>query len=230
MFEFLNAVRGTETLAVLIKMILAVLLGGIIGIEREIKHRPAGFRTHILICLGAAITTLTSEFLYINLQMYTDVARLGAQVIAGIGFIGAGTIIVTKRRRVKGLTTAAGFWVAAIIGLAIGAGYYEGAVTATALVIIAELIFSKFEYKMLDSARDINLFVEYSESECLPALISYFKDEEIKVLDIEITKSASEKHRNPCAIFSLQLNKKNNLETIVSEVTKIKNVVSVEEL
>ena len=89
-------------------IVLAVLCGGLIGLEREYKRRPAGFRTHILICLGAAMTTLTSQHLYLNMGMYTDVSRLGAQVIAGVGFIGAGTIIVTKRQRVKGLTTAAG--------------------------------------------------------------------------------------------------------------------------
>lgn len=230
MLDFLNSVRGTEALAIVIKMVLAVVLGGIIGIEREVKHRPAGFRTHILICLGAAITTLTSEYLYLDLHLYTDVARLGAQVVAGIGFIGAGAIIVTKRRRVKGLTTAAGFWVAAIIGLAVGAGFYEGAVVTTFLVVCAELIFSKLEYKMLDSARDINLFVEYSDPDCLSEMISYFKEEDINVLDVEITKSASEKHKNPCAIFSLQLNKKTNLEIIVSDITKFNSVVSVEEL
>lgn len=230
MLEFLNSVRGTDTLAVIIKFSLAIILGGIIGIEREIKHRPAGFRTHILICLGAAITTLTSEFMFLNLGLYTDVARLGAQVIAGIGFIGAGAIIVTKRRRVKGLTTAAGFWVAAIIGLAVGAGYYEGAVVTTVLVMLAELIFSRIEYKMFDSSRDVNIYIEYSNPECLSDIITYYKNESIKVLDIEITKSATEDKRNPCAIFSLQLNRKTNLETIISEVTKIKDVISIEEL
>lgn len=230
MLDFLNAFRGTDFIAVLIKMSLAVLLGGVIGIEREIKHRPAGFRTHILICLGAAITTLTSEFMFLELKMYTDVARLGAQVIAGIGFIGAGAIIVTKRRRVKGLTTAAGFWVSAIIGLAVGSGYYEGALIATVLVMLAELLFSKFEYRILDVSRDVNIYIEYSNAECLSEIITYFKELNVKILDIEITKSATEGKRNPCAIFSLQLNRKANLQSIISDVTKIQDVISIEEL
>ena len=108
-------------------MVLAAFCGSAIGIEREFKRRPAGFRTHILICLGAAMTTLTSQYLSLIMHYYTDMARLGAQVVAGIGFIGAGTIIVTKRQRVKGLTTAAGLWTVAIIGLALGGGFYEGA-------------------------------------------------------------------------------------------------------
>ena len=100
----------------MVRLFLAVLCGGLIGLEREYKRRPAGFRTHILICLGAAMTTMTSQYLYLNLHFYTDMTRMGAQVVAGIGFIGAGTIIVTGRQRVKGLTTAAGLWAAAIAG------------------------------------------------------------------------------------------------------------------
>ena len=131
MIESLNVLRDVNVLSVTVRLLLAVACGGAIGIEREFKRRPAGFRTHILICLGAAMTTLTSQFLSLNMNYNTDVARLGAQVVAGIGFIGAGTIIVTRRQRVKGLTTAAGLWTAAIVGLAIGGGFYEGGVFAT---------------------------------------------------------------------------------------------------
>ena len=108
MLPIFDGVRDVTVLSTTLRMLLAVVCGGLIGLEREYKRRPAGFRTHILICLGAAMTTLTSQFLYLNLHYYTDMARLGAQVVAGIGFIGAGAIIVTRRRRVKGLTTAAG--------------------------------------------------------------------------------------------------------------------------
>lgn len=123
MIELFNGLRDMTLLSVMVRMLCAMLCGGIIGIEREYKRRPAGFRTHILICMGAAMTTLTSQYLYLCMGYYTDMARLGAQVIAGIGFIGAGTIIVTKQQRVKGLTTAAGLWVAAIVGLTLGAGF-----------------------------------------------------------------------------------------------------------
>ena len=107
MLPIFDGLRDVTIASVAVRMVLAVICGGIIGMEREFKRRPAGFRTHILICLGAAMTTLTSQFLYLNMHYYTDMARLGAQVVAGMGFIGAGTIIVTLRQRVKGLTTAA---------------------------------------------------------------------------------------------------------------------------
>ena len=125
MLSCFDFVRDMSFLAVTVRLALAVICGGIIGLEREYKRRPAGFRTHILICLGAAMTTLTSQYLCLEMHFYTDVGRLGAQVIAGIGFIGAGTIIVTKRKQVKGLTTAAGLWASACLGLAIGAGFYS---------------------------------------------------------------------------------------------------------
>lgn len=127
MLSVFDGLRDITMLSVTVRMLLAVLCGGLIGLERAYKRRPAGFRTHILICLGASMTTMTSQFLYLNMHYYTDMARLGAQVIAGIGFIGAGTIIVTRQQRVKGLTTAAGLWAAAIIGLAIGGGFMKAA-------------------------------------------------------------------------------------------------------
>ena len=121
MLSIFDGLRDFTLLSVTVRIILAVICGGIIGMERSLHRRPAGFRTHILVCLGAAMTTLTSQYLYLYLDYYTDMARLGAQVIAGIGFLGAGTIIIA-RQRVRGLTTAAGLWAAAIIGLAVGAG------------------------------------------------------------------------------------------------------------
>ena len=103
MLSIFDGLRDITFVSICARMLLAFICGAVIGIEREFKRRPAGFRTHILICVGSAITTLTSEFLLLNMHYYTDIARLGAQVIAGIGFIGAGTIIMTKRRRVRGL-------------------------------------------------------------------------------------------------------------------------------
>ena len=151
MLPIFDGLRDVTLASVTTRMLLAVLCGGLIGIERAYKRRPAGFRTHILICLGAAITTLTSQFLYLNLHYYTDMARLGAQVVAGIGFIGAGTIVVTRQHRVKGLTTAAGLWASAIIGLALGGGFYEGALLTTVLVLVAESFLSRLEYRILKS-------------------------------------------------------------------------------
>jgi len=225
-----DPVRDITVLSVSLRMVLAAFCGGAIGIEREFKRRPAGFRTHILICLGAAMTTLTSQYLSLIMHYYTDMARLGAQVVAGIGFIGAGTIIVTKRQRVKGLTTAAGLWTVAIIGLALGGGFYEGALVVTLLVLAAELVFSKMEYRLLNSAPEINLYVEYEEKTSLERILRRFRETGIKILNMEITRSTGSEKHNACVIFSLRLNKKCTAEQVLTTANATEGVVLVEEL
>ena len=230
MLSMFDGLRDVTIASVTVRMVLAVVCGGIIGIEREYKRRPAGFRTHILICLGATMTTLTSQFLYLNMHYYTDMARLGAQVVAGIGFIGAGTIIVTRRQRVKGLTTAAGLWAAAIIGLALGGGFYEGGIFATILILLAELLFSKLEYRMLENAPEINLYMEYTDKRCLENVLKLYRELNLKILNMEITRSTGSEKHNACAIFSLRLNKRCKVEQLVAKVSGTEGVVSVEEL
>lgn len=230
MLSIFDGLRDVSILSITVRMLLAVACGGIIGIEREYKRRPAGFRTHILICLGATMTTLTSQYLYLHMHYFTDMARLGAQVVAGIGFIGAGTIIVTRRQRVKGLTTAAGLWASAIIGLALGGGFYEGGIFATLLILAAELFFSKLEYRMLDHAPEINLYMEYTNKNCLEAVLRLFRELNLKILNLEITRSAGSEKHNACAIFSLRLNKKCKVEKLLADIHTIEGVATVEEL
>ena len=229
MLSCFSPLRDLTLLSVTVRMVLASLCGGLIGVEREYKRRPAGFRTHILICLGAAMTTLTSQYLCMA-HYYTDAARLGAQVIAGVGFIGAGTIIVTRRQRVKGLTTAAGLWTAASVGLTLGGGFYEGGIAATGLILLAELLFSKLEYRMLDNAPEVNLFMEYSGKPCLEKVLKLYRERELKVINMEITRSTESETHNACAIFTLRLNRRCGVERLLKEMNAVPGVVSVEEL
>ena len=227
--EILRFTNGFHMLGAVLRMLLAVLCGGLIGIEREHKRRPAGFRTHILICLGATLTTLTSQYIALAMALPTDLARLGAQVIAGIGFIGAGTIIVTKRRQVKGLTTAAGLWTSAIVGLAVGAGFFEAAIIATLMILFVELVLSRFEWFIISTSHDINLYVEYKENEALEAVNDYLHSRGVAITDLQITKSGTSS-QNPCAIFSLQLPRKMTHDKLMTAISGVEGVVSVEEL
>lgn len=229
MLTIFNGLRSVTIASITLRLLLATLCGGVIGLERAYKRRPAGFRTHILICLGAAVTTLTSQFLVLNMHYYADIARLGAQVIAGIGFIGAGTIIVTQRQHVKGLTTAAGLWAAAIIGLTFGSGFYEGGICATVLVLIAELFFSRIESRILDDVPEINLYIEYHNKACLNHIIQLFRSLQLVIMNIEVTHSDEEAHRT-CAIVSLRLNRNCSIDSLVQSVSKIEGVVSIEAL
>ena len=232
MFEFLDFLRGPhlDFLSIFVRLFLAVICGGLIGLERERKRRPAGFRTHILICLGAAFTTLTSQYLLLDLGLFTDPARLGAQVIAGIGFIGAGTIIVTKRRQVKGLTTAAGLWASAIVGLCLGAGFFEGALYATLLILLAELIFVKLEYFLISSAKSVNIYVEYNDSSVLPLIVDAIKQTDTYIYDLEISKKNEIRGKKLSVIFSLNVPRKISHQMLLTQISETEGVTAVEEL
>jgi putative Mg2+ transporter-C (MgtC) family protein len=229
MIEILNPLRDFSVMAVMFRVILAVICGGLIGLEREYKRRPAGFRTHILICLGAAMTTLTSQYLVLEMNYNTDPARLGAQVVAGIGFIGAGCIIVTRRRRVKGLTTAAGLWTTAIVGLACGAGFYEGVIIATALVLLAEMLFFRLEYQLIRSSREVTLYVEYKRGAALDEIIRCLRGAGCRINDMEMTRVRDEEDQD-CAIFSLMMNKKADYSSMLISLTGLDGVIMAQEL
>ena len=230
MLSCFDFVRDFSVLSIAVRMTLAVVCGGIIGIEREYKRRPAGFRTHILICLGAAITTLTSQHIVFNMQMYTDLGRLGAQVVAGIGFIGAGTIIVTKRQRVKGLTTAAGLWTAAIIGLVCGAGFVECALFATLMVLVAELLLIKIEYRFAKKINDVTIYVEYKHAVAIEGIIRVLREHRMMLNDLEITRVSGEGDEHYyCAVITISSRTDISFD-IVGSLNTVEDVISVEEL
>lgn len=142
---------------ILIRLVLAVAAGGLIGLEREIHGRAAGFRTHILVCLGSTLIMLLSIYGFTGAPVQGDPARLAAQVVSGIGFLGAGTIL-REGLSIKGLTTAASLWVVAGIGLAIGSGFYLGAVIATVLAVLT-LVNKLEQYLIPHEERSLRLHI-----------------------------------------------------------------------
>ncbi len=160
MEKFLSFFEAFNHVTVIVRLLAAVLIGGLIGSERGRHGRPAGLRTHILICIGAAMTSLTSMYLSECLGYGGDVARISAQVISGIGFLGAGTIIVRNKSVITGLTTAAGMWATAVIGIAVGYGFYAAAFTATAICIASVTLLSKLERKHKDT---VNIYIELTD-------------------------------------------------------------------
>lgn len=212
---------------VIIRLTVAVVLGAVLGVEREYKRRPAGLRTHMLVCLGAAMTTLTSQYLLLNMHYYTDIARLGAQVIAGIGFVGTGTIIVFRGEKIKGLTTAAGLWVSAIMGLATGAGFYLAAMVTAVFVILIESVFSVIERKLLTHSSEISLFVEYSDKESLARMFELCRQREIRVQHVEFTNKNDNEKQSNFAILFLRLNKKITSEEVVEMLSGYSDIAMV---
>lgn len=146
-------------LSMVLRLVVACILGGIIGFEREHVHRPAGLRTHILVCVGSALVMVTSEYIYYHYssKVNVDPARLGAQVISGIGFLGAGTII-KEGISVKGLTTAASLWAVSCVGIAVGIGFYAGAIIATIIIFLILVVIKKSQGK-ISTQKSTRLFI-----------------------------------------------------------------------
>lgn len=136
---------------VLIRCAAAIIVGAVIGSERARHGRAAGMRTHILVCLGATMTAMTGLYITEIMGMGGDVSRIAAQVISGVGFLGAGMIVLKSNSVITGLTTAAGVWTTATIGIALGYGFYLGAALVTLMFILAVVLFAKFEKRKKNS-------------------------------------------------------------------------------
>jgi len=217
-----------------------MFFGGVIGLEGARKGRPAGFRTYMLVCLGAALTMLLGQYELHMTEVHwadhqqfvgarVDVSRFGAQVINGIGFLGAGTIIVTGQQEVKGLTTAAGLWASACMGLCIGAGFVEGALVGCVLIILTITVFNHFERVIVSHARNINLYVEFVNVDDVGGIISAIKAQDIRIFDVEIKKSKGHGD-NQSAVFSIRLPKKMSHATVMTVLADVDNVRAIEEL
>jgi putative Mg2+ transporter-C (MgtC) family protein len=182
---------------VIIRLLLAVVVGGLIGYEREYKNRPAGFRTHILVCVGACVISMiqlydvdqTINIILAHPQLANalkaDIGRIGAQVVSGIGFLGAGAIIHQKGS-VRGLTTAASLWVVACIGLAVGLGYYTLSILSLITVVLVLVSLKKFESRFLDKSNLIRVEIVYLDKQRMVQKVeNYFESKNIKVKNIE---------------------------------------------
>ncbi len=246
MLSFLDPLReitaNNAVWVALFRLSVAAFCGGCIGLERGKKRRPAGFRTHMLVCISATLAMLISQYLTMMVgtywsdivlvgggNKYTDVSRFGAQIINGIGFLGAGTIIVTGRQQVKGLTTAVGLWASACMGLCIGAGFVEGAFVGCVLIIATITVFNHIERFIMARARNINLYIEFLHMDDVGAVISAIKAQDIRIFDVEIHKQKAE-GANQSAVFSVRLPKRMSHATALAVVAGVENVRSIEEL
>lgn len=225
--HFVEYMHDLNTFSIFIRLLMSVVFGGILGIDRARKNRPAGFRTFMLVCMSAALVMITNQFLAVNYS--TDPARLGAQVISGIGFLGAGTIIVTRSNHVMGLTTAAGLWAAACVGLAIGLGFYSAAFFAEIFVILIIIFLNPFDTWLHSSTKVMEVYGEFDSPETVSNVISFAHSNAIKISHVEIMKS-----QNPLnhigALMTLRLPKKVEHSIVVEQFARIEGVVFLEEV
>ena len=168
---------------------MAIIFGGIIGYGRERERRPAGLRTHILVSIGSALAMITNIYMYEVYNLSSDPTRLGAQVISGIGFLGAGTIIVTGKNKVRGLTTAAGLWACACMGLAIGAGFYSGAIIGCLFIASVTAVLSKLDKRINRNSRNITIYILVNSTKAASKLLKDIQSTNVKISDIEISNN-----------------------------------------
>lgn len=238
MIAELDAFRLFTFPSLIARLCLAMLFGGIIGMEGARKGRPAGFRTYMLVCMGAALTMILGQYELEMLtttwkpgqSLHTDVSRFGAQVINGIGFLGAGTIIVTGKQQVKGLTTAAGLWVSACIGLAIGAGFYECCILAFLLSFFVVRILPRLEEYLVGSSRNINVYVEYDRIEHTGMILNKIRELNVQIFEVEIDRQGNTGRDCMSAVLTMRLSKRMPHTQVLAHIMQLEIVSAIEEV
>ena len=227
MIAWFDGIRDLSFIAVLIRLALACFCGTVIGLERSYKNRPAGFRTHILVCMGAALAASTGLYLVLEARLPADVSRISGQVISGLGFIGAGTIVITKKMDIKGLTTAAGLWTTGIIGLALGSGYYELGILGTVLVLLAETWFAVIGGSIRKNP-EYQIEVCYDEKTSLDNVLRFCKDSHMSIVNLRIQANEQQPNEENSALYSAEVTLRGNVECseLLTKIRRMKGVIS----
>lgn len=229
MNNMLNALREVTPFAVVVRIFAAVIIGGLLGLERGLKNRPAGMRTYMLVCVGSCIIMLTNQ--YVVQILGGEPTRLAAQVVSGIGFLGAGTIIVTRRSQIKGLTTAAGLWSSAGVGIALGIGFYEAALVGTFAIFVVMTLLQKMDNKMHRKTKNLEVYIEINRNMSLSNLMQALRDKEFDVQDVQRESGLeADSDGNRAYIMQLKLQKRLHHLEVVDEIRSLEHVVYAEEL
>lgn len=216
-------------MAVITRVITSIFIGGLLGLERGMKNRPAGLRTYMLVSVGACLIMMTNQYIY-QFTGAGDPMRLGAQVVSGIGFLGAGTIVVTRHNQIKGLTTAAGLWASACVGLALGIGFYEGAVAVGISVFVILTVLQRFEDSVHKKIRVLELYVELRSSVSVAKFVQDLKALDLKMENIQFEPEGSFEADTRAVILTLKAKKAMDHKLLREQIRKIEGVVHLEEL
>ena len=229
LFSKIAEIRDVTYFSVILRIVIAAFLGGFMGLERGLKNRAAGLRTYMLVCVGSCLIMLTNQFIY---QVYSqgDPVRMGAQVVSGIGFLGAGTIIVTRRNQVKGLTTAAGLWAAAGVGLALGIGFYEGAIAGAVVVLLVMTLMQYMDNRMRSKTKSFEIYVELDGKTTLGDLLRQIREMEIEIRDVQKQTGADVEGNIRAYSATLQTKKRTPHQHVLEQIIAIDGVIYAETL
>lgn len=217
-----------DSLSVVFRLFLATVLGCAIGLDRGLKKRPAGLRTFALVSIGSTLAMITNEYLF-NLYGLGDVSRMSAQVISGVGFLGAGTIIVTGQNRVKGLTTAAGLWATASMGIAIGAGFYLGAIAGFFAIMFAVTVLHNIDEKLIANSKTLEMYLEINKNDTLPEILDYIHKKGYNIIYFE-KKGNALLDSDITVLLELNLKTRVNHTEVISEMGLINGVRYIEKI
>lgn len=215
--------------SIIVRILAAIIVGGLIGLERGMKNRPAGLRTYMLVCVGACLIMLTNQYIY-QFTGSGDPMRLGAQVVSGIGFLGAGTIIVTKHNQIKGLTTAAGLWASAGVGLAFGIGFYEAALTAAIGIYSILAILQRWEHRVHKKVRLLDIYIELSNSVPLNEFTQGLRNINLQIEGIQFEPDSVLENNTRAIVFTLKSPKREDHYVLLEKIRALKGIIHLEEL
>jgi putative Mg2+ transporter-C (MgtC) family protein len=229
-YWLVETARDWSMLSMFLRLMIALVVGTIIGIDRELKRRSAGIKTHVLVCLGAAIVMMTSQYM---MQWYgvdaADLGRMGAQVISGVGFLGVGTIVVTGKNQIRGLTTAAGLWTCACVGLAAGIGYIEGALMCLVFVVFTFKVLKVLDHWVVKRAKVYEVYIEFDSIKSVPHFREHLRQEGFKLSEFEISKSKV-KGDGPSAVASIEIPDRKKRAGFMDVLREVEGVKFAEEL
>lgn len=229
MEAIMTAAREFTYLEAGLRILMAIVLGGMIGMERGLKNRPAGLRTYMLVCLGACIVMLTNQYVYEAFGV-GDPVRMGAQVVSGIGFLGAGTIIVTARNQIKGLTTAAGLWASACVGLALGIGLYAVSIMGSVAIFVILTLLHELDFRMRRSTKQVEVYVELKHNVAVGQFLDFVRDRHYEPSNLQILLENTSDNGILAFSVTLKGQKNCNHDDIVTTVKTMPGIGYVEEL
>lgn len=241
MISLLDPLREFTFISVLFRLVLAVILGSFIGFEREKRHLPAGLRTYILVCIGATLAMILSQYEYFFIKeaissgladnsVKIDVSRFAAQIINGIGFLAAGTIIISAKQEVKGITTAAGLWASACMGLSLGAGFYECVFFGFITVLISNKFLAIISKYFVQNSCNMNIYLEFNAVEEIRVILNYIKSKGIKVYDMYLEKGNIKSGQRPNAVILMKLQNKTNHNLVISDISSLDCINLIDEI
>ena len=229
MNEFYDFYAGFSSEAIVVRLVFSTLLGGIIGLERATRHHPAGIRTFALVCLGSAASTVVNIYLGSFEGMRTDLSRIPAGVVSGIGFLGVGTIIITGKNQVRGLTTAASLWVTATLGIMLGAGMLNAGVVTFILIIITVLGVSKLSRMQEKYNRNIDMYLEVEKSK-VRQIYDFINEQGYEIGSVEKKRDKTLQNSDIVMLLSLDIKRRQLHSEILAGFSKLDGVHYLEEV